>query len=254
MDKKTLKVIVAGGQTSSMQQLVVLLRRLGYQVTSAENGAQALALMETAPPHLIILAGHLSAKDGVSTQEQIKSQPRWSDIPVIMMAAKHSKTSQDEYIRFGYEGLLTPPFDLRQMNILVQEYLTTGNSKKRENLRIPFSRPVTLIHCGKTEKYQPRNLSEGGIYLQTRQPLPVGADVEVSLPLSKKAPLPLTGVVIYHKGSCIEVLKAAPGMAIEFHPPDPGSAAALSAYISEILLSGLPKGADSIIAMNRQVG
>ncbi len=254
MDKQALRVIVAGGDSSSLRQLVVLLRRLGYEVRLAESAAEALTLMEAELSDLVILDGQLSAQDGITAQQLIKSRPRWANIPVIMLAARHSKTSQDEYIRFGYEGLLTPPFDLHQMNILVQEYLSTGDTKKRKNLRIPFTQPVTLIHCGKTTGYQPLNLSEGGIYLQTLKPLPVGAEVEISLPLPGMEPLTLTGMVIYQKGSSAEVLKAVPGMAIKFQPTDPLCSLALTHYISGILLKDLPTGADSIVSRSHPPG
>ncbi len=252
MEWKPLKIIVAGDRSSSMMQLVVLLQRLGYEVTSAKSGAEALDLMERVPTNLVILDGHLSAQDGFTALEQIKNDHRWSNIPVIMMAAKHSKTSHDEYIRFGYEGLLTIPFDLNQMNILVQEYLSIDQSRCRKKLRVPFPRPVTLIYGGQANEYPAVNLSEGGIYLQTNHPLPVATEVEIILPLPRRKPLSVTGVVIYHKGSCAEVFNVAPGMAIEFQQLSVISSAALSLFITDMLLVDLPRGKDSIVLCEGQ--
>jgi CheY-like chemotaxis protein len=252
MDRKILRIIVAGDHTSSMMQLVVLTRRLGYEVMPAESGAEALSLMEETVPDLVIFDGNLSAQDGVSALKQIKNDRRWSSIPVIMMAARHSKTSLDEYIHFGYEGLLTTPFDLRKMNILVQEYLSLEKRKSRKKLRAPFSQPVTLVCCGQTTQYQAANLSEGGIYLLTSQPLAVATEIELFLPISGSGPLQLTGVVIYHKGSCSEIFNAAPGMAIKFQHQSTLSAEALSAFITDMLLKDLPRGGNSIVSFGGQ--
>lgn len=111
---QALKIIIAGGRITSTTQMLTLLDRLGYEAAATENGAQVLELLETEPANLVIFDGHLPARDVIATQEQIKKHPQWSNIPLIMMAARHSKTSHDEYISFGYEGLLATPFDLRQ--------------------------------------------------------------------------------------------------------------------------------------------
>ncbi len=250
MDRKPLNIIIAGGRTPSTAQMLTLLDRLGYEATAAENGAQALELLEAKPANLIIFDGHLPARDVISTQEQIKRNPQWSNIPLIMMAARHSKTTHNEYIRFGYEGVLTTPFDLRQMHTLIQEFLATGERKKRTHPRVRFSLPVTVMHNEKTQEYQPLNLSEGGIYLKTDRPLQVGTVIGLSLPLPGGNPLSLIGLVIYQKGSSIEVLKAAPGMAIKFQKSEELASVALSDYISRALLKDLPTGAESIISRN----
>ncbi|MEJ2200263.1 MAG: response regulator, partial [Desulfuromonadaceae bacterium] len=216
MERDALRIIVAGNRTSAMRQLVVLLRRLGYEVVSAESGAEALNLMEVFSPDLVIFDGHLSASDGFSAMEKIKQDPRWSDLPTVLMAAGHSKTVHDEYIRFGYEGLLTTPFDLHQINVLIQEYLSIEEGKWRKKLRIPFDRPVALVHQGQTRQYQALNLSEGGIYLKTDQPLSIASRVELFLPFPGRVPLPIPGVVIYQRGSYAEVFQSDAGMAVEF--------------------------------------
>lgn len=243
MDRKTLRIIVAGDHTSSMMQLVVLARRLGYEAMPAKSGAEALSLMEKAPPDLVVLDGNLSAQDGFSALKQIKRDRRWSSIPVIVMVAGHSKTSRDEYIRFGYEGLLTTPVDLRKINILIQAYLSVEGKNSRKQQRVPFSRTVTLTHRGRTNQYQAVNLSEGGIYLKTGHPLPVATEVEIFLPTGSY-PLSIAGVVIYHKGSRAEVFNVAPGMAVEFQHQSAPFAEVLSSFISELLMENLPREGD----------
>lgn len=248
MDTTAQRIIIAGSQTPSTTQLLTLLDRLGYDAFAAENGEQVLVLLETLPANLVIFDGHLPARDVVATQEQIKRHPQWSKIPLIMMAARHSKTAHNEYIRFGYEGLLTTPFDLRQMHTLIQEFLATGETQKRHHARIRFKLPVTLTHNENSREYQPLNLSEGGIYLKTERPLPVGTVVDLCLPLPGASPLKLTGLVVYQKGSSSEVRKAAPGMAIKFQKSAGLVAVAVADYISGILLEDLPAGTDSIIS------
>ncbi len=243
-----LRIIIAGGKLSSTLQLYNLLDCLGYEAIITEDGAQALALLEAKPAKLIIFDGHLPARDVIATQEQIKRHPQWAHIPLIMMAAQHSKTSNEEYFRFGYEALLNSPFDLRKLHTLMQEFLATGKQIKRQHPRIRFKTPVVVTHKDKIEVYQPLNLSEGGIYLQSGEPLPVGTSVDLSLTLPGQKPLNFIGLVIYQKGSRIEVLRAKPGMAIKFQKTDNQAATTLSNYITSAVLEDIPAGADSIIS------
>lgn len=240
--------IIIGGRTPSTVQLQRLLDQLGYDAVTAEKGEQVLQQLEAQPAKLVIFDGHLPARDVIATQEQIKRHPQWAQIPQIMMAARHSKTADNEYIRFGYDSLLSTPFDLQQMHTLIQEFLATGETKKRHHPRIRFNQPVTVVHKGKAKQYQPLNLSEGGIYLKAERPLPVGTLVDLSLLLPGEKPLALIGLVVYQKGSSLEIRKAAPGMAIKFQKSDNLATVAISDYIYRTVRKDLPSGEESIFS------
>jgi CheY-like chemotaxis protein len=242
-----IRVIIAGGKIPSSLQLHNLLDCLGYDAVVTENGEQALAILEAKPAKLIIFDGHLPARDVIATQEQIKRHPQWTHIPLVIMAAQHSKTAHDEYFPFGYEALLETPFDLRQLHTLMQDFLATGDTAKRHHPRIRFKIPVVVKHDGDIGIYQPLNLSEGGLYLLTEKPLSVGTAVDVSLTLPEQKPLQLVGLVIHQKGTRREVLNAEPGMAIKFQKSDKIAAAKLSRYISSELTRDLPSGEGTIL-------
>lgn len=241
------RVIIAGGRIPTTLQLHSLLDSLGYDAVVTENGQDALAVLEAKPAQLIIFDGHLPARDVIGTQEQIKRHPQWSNIPLVMMAAQHSKTAQDDYFPFGYEALLSTPFELLQLHTLMQEFLATAKSSQRKHPRIRFKIPVVINHKGSVEIYQPLNLSEGGVYLKCKHPLPVGTAVDIALTLPGQKPLELAGLVIHQKGSRVEVLKAEPGMAIKFQKSDKISSAKISRFITNHLLTGLPQKGDAII-------
>ncbi len=247
LPQKPIRIIVAGEKSPALMQMSIILGRLGYLVRSAENGAEVLKFMDTDPADLVIFDGHLPAKDGFAALEQIKKHPEWAKTPLILMSESYSKTSEDEYIQFGYSGLLTKPIDLRKMNILVQAYLTTLKNKGRKHLRIPFIEKVALIHEKRRERYAALNLSEGGIYLGTAATLAVGTEVEMELPLKNARPLRLNGVVIYHRGSYADVFKVEPGMAVEFTDLSQSESKTLAAYITDMLMGDLQQSSQQII-------
>lgn len=244
---RRIRVIIAGGKIPTTLQLRSLLDALGYDAVVTENGEEALAVLEAKPARLVIFDGHLPARDVIATQEQIKRHPQWADIPLILMAAQHSKTAHDEYFPFGYEALLATPFDLLQLHTLMQAFLATGSTKHRRYPRIRFKIPVVVTHQKEIMSYQPLNISEGGVYLLTEKPLPVGSAVNITLTLPQQLPLNLTGLVVHQKGTRIEVLKAEPGMAIKFQKSDKIALAKLSRFIANYLLTQLPRDGSAII-------
>lgn len=241
-----LRVIIAGGKIPTSLQLHNLLDCLGYDAVVTESGEAALAILEAKPAQLIIFDGHLPARDVIATQEQIKRHPQWSNIPLVVMAAQHSKTAHDEYFPFGYEALLSTPFDLLQLHTLMQEFLATAD-RHRQHPRIRFKIPIVIRHKGSVEIYQPVNLSVGGLYLQCKQPLPVGSAVDIALTLPGQKPLELTGLVVHQKGSRFEVLKAEPGMAIKFQKSDKITLAKLTRFITNQLITELPREGNAIL-------
>ena len=83
-------------------------------------------------------------------------------------------------------------------------------------MRAPFNNSVSYIFDGKQTKSHAITLSEGGIFIHSRRPLPIGSRVEVDLPLGKKESMLLCGEVIYTMDSSRGKLTLPPGMAIRF--------------------------------------
>lgn len=60
-----------------------LLRSEGYTVTSAANGVEAIASLETHPVDLVLLDVLMPKMNGVTFLETFRATPRWTDVPVI---------------------------------------------------------------------------------------------------------------------------------------------------------------------------
>jgi Tfp pilus assembly protein PilZ len=60
------------------------------------------------------------------------------------------------------------------------------------------------------------NLSEGGMYIRTKEPFPAGSEIEIILSLGAASKIYLTGVVLYETSPLSASSKLPPGVAIEF--------------------------------------
>jgi Tfp pilus assembly protein PilZ len=63
--------------------------------------------------------------------------------------------------------------------------------------RVSFSHKVYLTYNGKLHELHTRNLSEGGVYIKTKEPFPVGAEVEIRLLVETVGDIRMKGVVVH---------------------------------------------------------
>ncbi len=94
-----------------IRELVELnLRREGFNVIGSETGEQALKLVRSQPPDLIVLDLMLPGIDGLEVCREIKSDPRTKQIPIVMLTAKGEEADIVTGLELGADDYMTKPF------------------------------------------------------------------------------------------------------------------------------------------------
>lgn len=75
------------------------------------SGAEALKLIESSPPDLVLLDVMMPALDGPSTLHRIRALPRGDRVPVIFVTAKVQPYEIERFMSLGAIGVVTKPFD-----------------------------------------------------------------------------------------------------------------------------------------------
>lgn len=100
------------------------LRRAGFQVAVAGNGAEALARVARERPDVILLDWMMPQVDGLETCTRLKADPATRDIPVIFLTARSQEAEIQQGLRLGAIGYITKPFDALDLGRQVLELLT----------------------------------------------------------------------------------------------------------------------------------
>jgi CheY-like chemotaxis protein len=87
------------------------LRRRGYLVANAENGQQALKMMQINAFDLVLLDIMMPEMDGYEVLHRLKSDQALSHIPVIMISASNELDAAVRCIEMGAEDCLPKPFN-----------------------------------------------------------------------------------------------------------------------------------------------
>lgn len=82
-----------------------------WEISLASSGRQALEMVKSKKPDLIMLDMMMPGMDGAETIKHLKADPDSADIPVIFMTAKIQSQELAKYIELGALGVITKPFD-----------------------------------------------------------------------------------------------------------------------------------------------
>ena len=109
-----------------IQRLVELvLRGEGYSVVQASDGRQALDMIASSKPDLVLLDLMLPVLDGWALRERLRQRPATSDIPIILMSAVRNlpETAQE----LGVADYLSKPFEIDDLVRSVRRRLDNLN-------------------------------------------------------------------------------------------------------------------------------
>ncbi|HYV17355.1 MAG TPA: response regulator transcription factor [Conexibacter sp.] len=124
------EVLVAEDEDDVRQLLRVLLERAGHSVTEAVNGLQALDLLQSTRPDLVVLDVTMPELDGWQTLERIRDL---SDVPVLMLTARAGELDKVRGLKSGADDYVTKPFGRQELLARVEALLrrTSGPPEVR---------------------------------------------------------------------------------------------------------------------------
>jgi DNA-binding response OmpR family regulator len=94
----------------------------GYDCRPALDGGAALHAIEESPPRLVLLDLMLPDISGFDICKQLKSDPRTSKVPVVMVTSLSDDESRRQGMACGASAYLTKPFDPDQLIQTIQRW------------------------------------------------------------------------------------------------------------------------------------
>jgi len=98
---------------------------MGAECVEAGNGEQAFAKLQADPSgfNLICLDWNMPVMSGLEFLTALRSDPRWIDIPVLMITTEGSRDSIIEALKTGATGYLTKPFNQQDLQSKMMDCL-----------------------------------------------------------------------------------------------------------------------------------
>jgi DNA-binding response OmpR family regulator len=139
------QILLVDADSRSVRVLEVSLKKAGYNVTTAEDGVDALAKIESSVPDLIITDTVLPKLDGYALVHKLKERPDWAGVPVVFLTSRKSVEDKVRGLELGAEDYLTKPIFVREMIARVNLLMAR---RTREGMALVKS---TTAHAGRTQ-------------------------------------------------------------------------------------------------------
>lgn len=120
-----MKVLVVDDEPNILLSLEFLMRKNGFQVFIARNGLEALQLIETHRPQVILLDIMMPDMDGYEVCKYVREKEQLKATKIIFLSAKSKENDIAKGLAAGADKYLTKPFSTRQLVAEVKELTAT---------------------------------------------------------------------------------------------------------------------------------
>ena len=135
-------VLVVDDDEAARNLIRCMLESLGYGVSEAGDGFEALTVAARINPDVILMDVAMPRMGGVEAVQRLKSNPQTANIPVIMNCARTDAADSRGFLEAGAEEFLTKPVNPRELAIRVRTMirlrreLTCSNEMRGEQSRV----------------------------------------------------------------------------------------------------------------------
>jgi len=109
--KTQANVLIVDGDRELLKGSRALTASFGYKTATAENGRQAIELLQQGGFEIVVTDIQLQDMDGLQLLEHIRGHWRWPAVDVIVMTGHRDKYSYEDIIRAGAIDYIAKPFD-----------------------------------------------------------------------------------------------------------------------------------------------
>jgi DNA-binding response OmpR family regulator len=132
------KILVVDDEPEAVELIEFNLKQAGFDVATADDGAEALKKARAVSPALILLDLMLPEIDGLEVCKLLRRDPVTAGIPIIMLTAKAAEIDRVLGLELGADDYVTKPFSPRELVLRIRKILDRRKpaTEKRETIRL----------------------------------------------------------------------------------------------------------------------
>ena len=117
------KILLVDDSKTMLMSMEGILKRSGFEVSTAESGTEALGKLSGFQPDLIISDLNMPQMDGIEFIKQAKTRPEVRFKPVLMLSTESKQNKRDEAKAAGATGWLVKPVQPNDLISVVKQVL-----------------------------------------------------------------------------------------------------------------------------------
>jgi two-component system cell cycle response regulator DivK len=120
-------ILIVDDQLVNLKLAKVLLSSEGYEVRTAANAEEALAVLGEFRPRLILMDIQMPGMDGLALTRKLKADPQFSGIVILALTSYAMRGDEEKALASGCDGYIAKPIDTRRLPDVIASFLKSGN-------------------------------------------------------------------------------------------------------------------------------
>jgi CheY-like chemotaxis protein len=116
-------ILVVEDHADSRDAMGLLVTELGYQAVLSANGAEALAVLQSRRPDLILCDVRMPGMDGVAFVTAVRSEPRFAAVKIVAVTGVSGRAEATRLLQAGFDGHLVKPLDYETLLAVLDRIL-----------------------------------------------------------------------------------------------------------------------------------
>jgi two-component system cell cycle response regulator DivK len=116
------KVLVVEDNVLNMELVLDILDAMGFEARGAEDGKEALGIIEKEQYDLILMDIELPGMNGIEVRSNIKRKTSYEKVPVIALTAFAMKGDKERLIASGFDDYVAKPIDVAELIKKLEKY------------------------------------------------------------------------------------------------------------------------------------
>lgn len=224
------RILVIDPANLFIQYVELVVDRYGYDIKGVGSAREALQLLAREHFDLVLAQKTLPDMEWSDFNRKIRNDTNPGEVPVVLLCLDPAEFDDPGYQGLAVAQVRIKPVSMRDLIRVIQEYLPYQN--RRRSIRAPLSMKALIYQENKPVPCQVLNLSEGGVFVMRKNPIPIGREIHMLLPFQDAdEPVEVFGKVAY----VVETArgKHPRGMGIQFDALEPGIRAMLHQYLED---------------------
>lgn len=104
-----MKIMIVDDCPTTRKILSIYLKSKGFEVTTADNGLDAIEKLATQTVNMILTDLNMPYMDGIELTRTLRSDPVWSSLPILMVTTEADPEERTRALQAGANGYIVKP-------------------------------------------------------------------------------------------------------------------------------------------------
>lgn len=137
------RILVVDDEADLAELVAYNLKRSGYEVNVANNGREALGLIDRWRPDLVVLDVMMPEVNGIEVAHRMRDDRAMAEIPVVMLTALTDEDDEIKGLEAGADDYLTKPFSIKILMARIEALLRRSGTKSTRQGRLAIG-PIAV--------------------------------------------------------------------------------------------------------------